>query len=518
MKIPFLNTLYRWYGKRTVILVLVALITLFVAGFFVTERNNSAQTAESDEVLLPTVRVSAAGSLTGQSITSLVGTVSAENEAVVQAESSGRVVSVNTALGNRVQAGQLLVQLENATQRAAVLQAEGAYEAALASAAQSDVGVDEANTTVVSAKNTAISAARDAYSSNNQVVLTTIDDIFANPTSWLPGLLIDTGFNTSFLNNERVAYQELLTEWQQEINALDINDNLESELRKAVDRTQRTLAIVDIVIESLSDEDPGRFTETELQQMQADFTAARATLNTTVQSLQAAMTSLTSAEEALQRAEIAGSNNTGVSAASAQVKQALGALRSAEAALSKTIVRAPISGEVNRFDVQVGDFLQNGAEVALVANNSALLVTTFVGENDRSRIAVGDQVLIDGTIEGMVTTIAPAVDTATGKTEVKVQAASERLQNGDTVTISIVTNEIQTPQDSSVRIPITAVRFTGESASVFTVDNSLLQSQPIEVGGVTGSYIEVVSGLSAATEIVIDARGLSVGEKVEAIR
>ena len=70
---------------------------------------------------------------------------------------------------------------------------------------------------------------RSSYNTANNAVRTTIDPFFSNPDSTIPGLRIDGRGQTSFLNNERIAYQTLLTEWQNRANNISNNSNLSIE-------------------------------------------------------------------------------------------------------------------------------------------------------------------------------------------------------------------------------------------------------------------------------------------------
>jgi HlyD family secretion protein len=227
-----------------------------------------------------------------------------------------------------------------------------------------------------------------------------------------------------------------------------------------------------------------------------------------------AETALQSAEEGLERAQLAAAGSTN-SAADAQVKQALGSLRSAQATLAKTIIRTPISGTVNSLNIRTGDFINSFTQVAEVANNNALEVVTFAGEKDRDVITVGDTVMIEDRIIGTITEVAPAVDSATGKTEIRIASESKDLQNGDTVQI---TKQVEGSVTTDVIIPLSAVKFALSDGSVFVVENNLLVPRLVKLGVVRGGSVEIISGLSVDEQFVADARGLVESTEVEVIR
>lgn len=517
MKIKFMTMIQffkQYKGNMYIQAATAILITLIIA---VVIRFGSSGSENTGEVVLPAVTVSSAASLSGSDAISLIGTVRAFTEAQITAEQSGRVTSVNTTLGARVSAGQVLATLENASEQAAVLQAQGAYEAALAASAQSGVGVSEAQTALQNAENNAVSTFRQSYNSANNIIFGSIDTFFSNPQGTIPGLKIDG--NTSFLNGERVAFQTILKEWQSRSSQINTDSNLRAELLYARTQTERTIALVDSFITIFnSGRNMGGYSEAELQSFSASFTQLRSQLINNRVAIDSALTALSSGEDAVRRAEIASSGGT-VSASDAQIKQALGSLRAAQANLAKTILRSPISGTVNSLNIKLGDFVNSFDTVSVVANNNALEIVTFVGDLEKDQIVEGETVLIEGEYEGIITQIAPAVDSQTKKTEVRIATDNTNIANGDTVRIT-KTSATTTTQvaDNALYIPITAIKFEATDGYVFIVENEMLVAKPVKTGTIRGSKVEILEGLAATDEFVVDARGLSAGTKVQVNR
>ena len=491
---------YVWIGIAVVLIVANLLF------------GNDKDQADHVNDILPVVTVTSAATLSGDQEVSVVGSVRAFSEAAITTEASGRVTSVNAALGQVVPAGFVLATLENASERAAVLQAEGSYESALAAAQQGNVGLDQANTNLRNAQNSAISTFKSSYNTVNGVVRNNIDAFFGNPDSKVPGVKIEG--QTHFLNSERVAYQNLLSTWQLEVSNLNKDSDLSSALGDAGERVDRTIALTDVFISLFNAPDPDKsYTDDELLTLSTTFTSLRESLLGTKTLINNAEASLENAEDALRRAEIGATGSQG-SAADAQVKQALGSLRAAQANLEKTILRTPISGTVNALNVRVGDFVGQQAVAARVANNNALEIVTFVSDKEIAAFAVGEEVVIEDSYIGTVTEIAPAVDPLTRKTEVRIAIETEDIQNGDTVTISKAF-ATDTQESQPVFIPLSAVKFEIEDGYIFTVENGLLVQKPVELGVVRGGSVEIISGLSQTDEFVLDARGLLSDTEVE---
>jgi RND family efflux transporter MFP subunit len=507
------NTLKLWLGRKAV-RGLLLLVVLAIAAFVVISGRNAAP-EEISEDLLPVVSVTTAQQFAGESTINLIGTVRAFSEAAITTETAGRVTSVRVALGDTVAAGSIIATLENASQNASVLSAQGSYEAALAAAAQNEVGTAEAATRVQSAKNGIVTTIKNTFTTLDGVVNNTIDQFYSNPDGFVPGLRIDGKGATQSLNNTRIEYQTLLEEYKARAANVNTNSSLESELSYAANQTLKMLTYVDTFITVLQNQDnSSRYTRDELVAFGNTFNGLRTSLIQTQSQLDAAGTTLQSATEGLERAQLAASGGT-VSAADAQVKQALGSLRSAQATLAKTIIRTPISGTVNSLNIRTGDFINSFTQVAEVANNNALEVVTFAGEKDRDVITVGDTVMIEDRIIGTITEVAPAVDSATGKTEIRIASESKDLQNGDTVQI---TKQVEGSVTTDVIIPLSAVKFALSDGSVFVVENNLLVPRLVKLGVVRGGSVEIISGLSVDEQFVADARGLVESTEVEVIR
>ena len=461
------------------------------------------------------VTLTTAAATTKTNTSEVIGTARAISEATITPERSGRVMAVPVTLGQRVAAGTVIARLENSSERAAVTEAEGAYEAALASAQQSGVSVREAETSLATAAQDAVTAYQRAYTTANDIIRNSIDQFFAQPDGQVPGLRLQGRGFAAELNAERRAFAELLPTWQSDAQTLSVEDALPAALDTAEERTRRVLNMVDMFITILEAQDPrARYSDAELRQLGSTFAAHRSTLLSTIRDIERAETALVSAANALEKAQLGGADS-GTSAADAQVKQALGRLQSAQASLAKTILRSPIAGTVNALDVRTGDFVTANAPVATIANNSALEIVAFAGDRSPSLLQVGAEVSIRQGGTARVSAVAPAVSSATGKREVRLVTESQSISAGDTVTLrasSTAPTDAATAQ--SVRVPLTAVQFTAEDGYVFTVTDGTLTRRDVTLGAISGDTVVVTAGLVADTPFVADARGLQAGDEV----
>ncbi|MCR4286378.1 MAG: efflux RND transporter periplasmic adaptor subunit [Candidatus Kaiserbacteria bacterium] len=497
-----LNRLYDRYGvsfvRRAIagIGILVAVIVFFII------QGTGAPTVTEEERNVPEVALSAVKDFGNESSFSIVGTVRAVSEANLQAEAGGRITSVFVSIGDPVNAGTVLGTIENSAEYASLLQAQGAYDSALASNLQSNSSLEEMK---VKVRNTY----RDTFSTAEDVIRNLTDDFFQNPTSKNRGFRLGGAIGASQFNEDRGEIEIILTTWSDHIatnyegmSETDMLRDAESGIVTINDFTARLALII-------ADYDANTyFTKEKLAVYKTRLAGARA-------SLDGALASISVTRSAYNQALISASPDT-ASQSSALLKSALGALRGAQANYEKTIVRTPISGTVNALYLKQGEYISAGQPAGIVASNGSLEITTAVGEKDLEYIKIGDAVRINNTASGTVTRIAPAIDPNTGKSEVKISTdASLTLKNGSTVSITLSHKTNDTKDTTVMVIPLKALKMLASGSLVFSVSNTqTLISHPVTLGALRGDSVEIVSGLTPDSIIVTDARGLKEGDTV----
>lgn len=225
-----------------------------------------------------------------------------------------------------------------------------------------------------------------------------------------------------------------------------------------------------------------------------------------------------------------------------QVEQARASLRRAREQLAKTVLRAPMSGEVTRLAVEVGEvavpgtFSRETGLLMTIADLSEILVKVRVDETDVVRLHLGDstEVTIDAfpdtTFTGHVTkisrsaTLAAAAATAGATTqavdydvEITLDDPPADVRPDLSATARIVT----ATRDGALSIPIialtvrehtpmstefapqdTAGRSKKDVEGVFVVRNGVAQFRPVKVGIAGEEYFEVLEGLAEGDSIV----------------
>ncbi len=509
---------WHWYrGRRgwQQWAIAALLFVLVVGGIAWAHQSSTPEAAAQPR----TVTLAMVGSLSGDgSGTSVIGTVESVSEAELLAQTGGTVERVNTRLGARIPAGFVVAELDNASQAAAVLQAEGAYDAAVASRNITATQSQSTQVSLVEAQKAARDAYRSAFTELDTTLESQVDLFFGAPTPTGPQLLIKPG-TTSNLQRERADLDDRMDAWRRQLETVKSVDP-ETLLRQATADAQ---AISDFLVE-LSVAANARSSEATAAQLSA-LAQARASVDTELAALSTARTAYDAKQTA---ASVAGSprsvSGTQLAAANASVKSALGALRAAQAAYEKTRIRATIGGTVNFLPIKAGQYVNAFEHVATVANNGALEIVAYVSEGQRDAIATGMDVSVEGGHTGVVTSIAPALDPTTKQIEVHVAVdEAPDLLNGQAVRIELPSGAsgdarqavaTSTPA-GPILLPLAAVKLSADERIVFTVDeNGELVANPVEIGQVVGDRIQITSPLPLDLRIVTDARGLSEGQRV----
>lgn len=487
-------------NTRAKVLRIGGLVVVLGVIFVITQKNNTESTLT--EPPLPVVTLEKVENFKNKSTFSVVGTVRAVSEAKLQAEAGGRITQVNVNIGDRVSAGSILGSIENEQERAQLLQAEGAYESAIASSLQSGISLDEAKTQV---RNTY----RDTFSTAEAVVRNLLDEFYSGDTENILGFKLTKTGNTSYFNETRKAIEPLLIQWSRNIESNYAEMNEEEMITRA-ESTITTISnlTANIALAITDEESVGNFSHEEIEAYETRLAGARA-------SLSGSLSALSGAREVYEQAKLNATTQT-ISQSSARLKSALGALRSAQATYEKTLIRTPISGVVNALNITQGEYISVGAQTAIVANNGSLEISTALGEKDLARVHIGDTVSVNNTVKGTISQIAPGIDPSTGKSEVKISVdESPSLKNGSTV--SVVFSE-QEPKDSAskvILVPLKAIKMLASGSVVFGVsETNTLIAYPITLGAILGDSVEVTNGITAESQIITDARGRKEGDIV----
>lgn len=441
-----------------------------------------------------TVTLATAGSLSGNSSgASVLGSVRSISEANILSESAGTVRSVRTSVNASVPAGFVIAELENASQRAAVLQAEGAYDSAVA--ARSAVSPTDS-------AGSARSAYQAAFNTFDYALESQVDSFYGDEGPYGPLFLLNDGrYAQNYFPSKRASIDQAMTTWRAHLATASTMDP-----QVLLTEANAVAGSINELLSSIGEISNGTGSNVSSTQV-ANLAAARA-------SVSAQTSALAAATEAYR-----GKSVNSTASVDASVKQALGSLRGAQAQLEKTLVRAPIGGTVNFLPIRVGDYVTAFTHVATVAQNGSLEVVMYVSEDERTQLSVGEKVRIDEAYTGIITSVAPALDPTTHQIEVHVAVSDTgtTLVGGQSVHVALPNSAPAKTLaiDAPIMLPLASVKLLANDRVVFTVnEEGRLVAHSVVIGQVRGNRIEILHGMSSDLRIVTDARGLSDGQKV----
>jgi HlyD family secretion protein len=453
-----------WSGrKRVAVVVVVVLVALAAFGgggwYYYTHYVQAQTTSGEEELYTTTVR---RGTLTIAA--SGTGTLVPKSEVELSFSSGGLLTEVLVAVGDKVQAGDVLARVDNTDAQGQVADAETNLRLAELELAEL---TDSPDATELAAAQYQLSSAQEA-----------LEDLLNGPSA--QEILIaqaDLATSEMALQQAQSAYDGV--SWRP-------------------DAAMSSQAL-------------------ELQSATADYDRARANYDT-------AMAPATEEEIASARANVAqaqanvnsllnGTTATGLETAQLNVEQARRSLESAQKALEDTALTAPFAGTVTAVAASAAEMVGTSSMVTL-ADLSERLVEFNLDETDLKLIAVGYEVevtfdaLPDSVFGGHVLSVDPALVEVSGAPAIQALAKLEpdEQQSSLLATLPMGVNAsvevIAGSAENALLVPTEALReiAPGEYA-VFVMVDGKPQMRQVEVGLMDYTYAEIISGLQQGDQV-----------------
>jgi RND family efflux transporter MFP subunit len=186
-------------------------------------------------------------------------------------------------------------------------------------------------------------------------------------------------------------------------------------------------------------------------------------------------------------------------------------------------VVAPFAGVITRRNVDVGDLIDagggTGRTMFVLAQTDPLRVYVNVPQTYAQLVKAGQEVtvtqseLLGRTFRGQVARTAASIDAATRTMQIEVT-----LPNRDGALMPGAYVQVLLPLQSSqaMTIPTNALMVRGEGMRVAVVDKeNRIRLRPIKIGRNYGESVEVLDGVSAADQLVLNpSDSLAEGDQV----
>ena len=187
-------------------------------------------------------------------------------------------------------------------------------------------------------------------------------------------------------------------------------------------------------------------------------------------------------------------------------------MRQAQMSVDYATVTAPISGTVTMSNANVGSYATASAPMFEIANVDTLEISTGINEQNVSKIAIGQEVLLrinsvsDQWMSGKITEISKVMNTQTKNYPVTVA-----MENKDDALVAGMYAEIEVivdHADSVLVIPVDAIVYKEAQPVVFVVQpDGTVKEAKVTLGMNDGDYYVVDAGLELGDQIVVKGNG-----------
>lgn len=204
----------------------------------------------------------------------------------------------------------------------------------------------------------------------------------------------------------------------------------------------------------------------------------------------------------------------------AKLEGARAELIRAELDLDYMTLRAPFDGTVQERAVEVGDFVRPGDPVATFVDNTRLIVTGSIAEQDAGFVRVGSAAtaaLVTGqNVKGRIRYLAPVAEesTRTFTVELEIPNPGAKLPAGVTAEMRIPGGEVLAYRLAPSLLTLDA---SGELGVKTVADNSQVEFHRVQIARSEANGVWV-TGLPETARIIVVGQGyVSAGQPVEAV-
>jgi multidrug efflux pump subunit AcrA (membrane-fusion protein) len=208
-------------------------------------------------------------------------------------------------------------------------------------------------------------------------------------------------------------------------------------------------------------------------------------------------------------------------AAAGNLQSAKGKYLGAQAQLSYSEIRSPISGFITDRPLYPGEMAAAGTPLLTVMDISSVIAKAHIPQDEAAALKVGDKGTMtvpgmDHPVQGKVTVVSPALDPNSTTIEVWFEAKNPKheLKPGTSVHISVTA---QTVKDALV-VPTTSILTApdGSTTVVLVGSDGLAHQQAVKVGIRNGDDAQIVEGVKEGNKVVTNgAYGLPDKTKIK---
>jgi RND family efflux transporter MFP subunit len=410
------------------------------------------------------------------------GTLIASDEVSLAFKTSGEVTELNVAVGDKVNAGDILAKVDDNEAQVAYTQAKRSLNELTSLSA------------IASARSTIATAMTDLSDAQSHLMYV------ISPQVYNAELLV-AGKEQAVKDAQAVVdANSSSTEAKAKLQTS------QDELKSAQEKLKKTQYYYETTYV------PETFTETQCSGAGPTRNCKESTYKPTEATVLEARAAVTAAQATWNEAQYLYNILTGgevpedaTGSGLTEIENAKLAVETAKANLEGASIVSPISGTVMSIDVSVGDTVNSGTVVITVANLEKPYLEIYLDESDWANIQVGYEtevtfdILPDKTFSGIVTEVDPGLyssgNSSVVKALVKIDNVSDsiRLPLGTSASVDVIGGRAE----NAVLVPIEALHETDPGQyAVFVVENGKPRLRVVEVGIQDLLYAEIKSGLN----------------------
>jgi len=424
------------------------------------------------------------------------GTLNPSAESNIAFNASGQVTAINVSIGEKVDAGQVIAQLDDIDVKIELAQAQENMDklTSAASIATVEATLAEAQTNFATVKATLehlispeVLYWEEKVAEREQTLADAQTAAQTDTSDEAKQAVTNAETSLKYAQDSLTYFQKVYTEAYipetfTQYETIRTRFGTRTQVVKVEDET--TGELVDLITPP---------TEGEIGNARADYELTKATIEETQTYL-----------DVLNGADIPdGATGTDLTT----YIQTKNALETAQYNLSATKLLVPFSGTITSLSINVGDLVSSGSTVATVSNlDQPYSLDAYLDAEDWGQIQDGYEVdvtfdiLPDLTFKGTVTNIYPMLDTSSASstlvhfTAQLDEAIPYDLPTGATASVNVIGGRAE----NAVLVPVEALHeYSDGKYALFVMENGKPRLRVVQVGLQNLTKAEIVSGLNA---------------------
>ncbi len=412
-----------------------------------------------------------------------IGIVNPNTSVNIVPLTKGTVISINFAQSDYVAKNNIILKLQNDS----ITQSLETAKINLKSTQ------DNLNNRIILQEKSSIDQKKQAVISTKgylNLILKTLNDINfiikAEGESQIAGISPTlSAQNSQGLIDAKKSYFNTKTLYQKSVlNDIEIN-NIINILEQSLISLKSTEKALDDLIFVLENTIPNpNFSKTTLQAQKTLFNTARISLLATETQAETQLQNLKNIE-IIQKTELDTLTNA--------LNFAQNQMDLSQIAFNNLTIKAPIAGQITQKLVEIGDEINPGQKIAEISQINIVKIETSLTPDEIKNLRLGQNVSIEHSFNGIVSSISPIADFESKKIKVSITTNNilKNLIPGTFVTISFPVKRTK-----QKLIPLKALHITQKDTFIFILEEGRAIKKSVVIGETKGSYITIKEGLS----------------------